>query len=231
MRNREFQFSFGGNLSENKQNDELMFNGTCGFLIPHSGRIKKIKVKMFHRLGADGVFKFLRSIKKEIDKIIHQAIFTFFFISESKTENHFRRFLTYEIVTFDKDVYKYAYVIPPEMKEKFDRCDELTLKEKKLDEYDDKIKNLNTKRLEKVIKGITFLDEWEDKLILIDEGIGITFFEPVIFLFDDTTFSEFNPIHPEDILNIPVKKDDIISRGSYDITFQITFLIELDPLE
>ena len=89
LRKGEYQFVFGGDII-------LPTGGECGFLMPHSGRIKKIKVKISHDEGIEN----LRNLNliPWADLTAPDPIFTFTLIKEEK---NLTDFLSYNCFKFN----------------------------------------------------------------------------------------------------------------------------------
>ena len=86
----EYQLVFGGNIM-------LPSGGECGFLMPHSGRIKKIKVKISHDEGIENLRNL--NLSPWVDMINPDPIFTFTLIKEEK---NLTDFLSYNCFKFNK---------------------------------------------------------------------------------------------------------------------------------
>ena len=89
LRKGEYQFVFGGNIM-------LPSGGECGFLMPHSGRIKKIKVKISHDEGIENLRNL--NLNPWADMINPEPIFTFTLIKEEK---NLTDFLSYNCFKFN----------------------------------------------------------------------------------------------------------------------------------
>ena len=137
LRKGEYQFVFGGNIM-------LPSGGECGFLMPHSGRIKKIKVKISHDEGIENIRNL--NLIPWVDMTKPDPIFTFTLTKEQK---NLTDFLSYDCFEFNNDVSNY-YV--------------------ELHDYEpntvteEDIRRINEER----DKGITFSDKWGDKITLVD---------------------------------------------------------------
>ena len=203
LRKGEYQFVFGGNITQPS-------GGACGFLMPHSGRIKKIKVKISHDEGIENLRNFDLVPWCDFSCSI-EPIFTFTLIKEEK---NLTDFLSYSCFKFNSLSPYY-----------FDRNNPMYA-----GFTDEEIKIRN----EEIDKGITFLDKYGDKITLIEEDIACTFF-PIPF----TSVEDFTqpksilnfPISRGDILNIRTEKENASVWGrDISFTYLFTFLIELDPL-
>ena len=78
LRKGEYQFVFWGNIMQPT-------GGVCGFLMPHSGRIKKIKVKISHDEGIENLRKI--KLNPSADLTEPEPSFTFTLIKEEKKAN------------------------------------------------------------------------------------------------------------------------------------------------
>ena len=199
LRKGEYQFVFGGNIM-------LPSVGECGFLMPHSGRIKKIKVKISHDEGIENLRNL--NINPKADMSAPDPIFTFTLIKEEKNLIDFLsyncfRFTNRNIFFVDRSDYEEGSSIT-----------------------DERIREINEERE----KEITYLDKWGDKLTLIDKDIACSFSDT------DSTFISIDsilniPISEGDILNIRTEKENAAVWGrDISFTYLFTFLIELDPL-
>ena len=144
LRKGEYQFVFGGNITKPS-------GGACGFLMPHSGRIKNIKVKISHDEGIENLRNFDLPPVGDFSTIV--PIFTFTIIKEEK---NLTDFLSYSCFKFNNSNPYY-----------FDRNDPMYA-----GFTDEEIRI----RHEEIDKGITFLDKCGDKITLIEEDIACTFF-------------------------------------------------------
>ena len=198
LRKGEYQFVFGGNIM-------LPSDGECGFLMPHSGRIKKIKVKISHDEGIEN----LRNLNliPWADMTAPDSIFTFTLIKEEK---NLTDFLSYNCFKFNNIIT--SFVDPSDYEE-----GSIT---------DERIREINEERK----KGITFLDKWGDKLTLIDKDIACSFLHTDRAFTSIDSILNIS-ISEGDILNIRTEKENAAVWGR-DISFTnlFTFLIELDPL-
>ena len=198
LRKGEYQFVFGGNIM-------LPSGGECGFLMPHSGRIKKIKVKISHDEGIENLCNL--NLIPWADMTAPDPIFTFTLIKEEK---NLTDFLSYNCFKFNNIIT--SFVDPSDYEE-----GSITNEE---------IREINEERL----KVITFLDKWGDKITLVDKDIACSFSNT-----DSTFTSIDNildiPISEGDILNIRTEKENAAVWGrDISFTYLFTFLIELDPL-
>ena len=201
LRKGEYQFVFGGNITQPS-------GGACGFLMLHSGLIKKIKVKISHDEGIENLSNFDLPPMGDFSTI--EPIFTFTLIKEEKNLTDFLSYSCFKFSNFN------PYY--------FDRNDTM---------YggftDEEIRIGN----EEIDKGITFLDKYGDKITLIEEDIACTFFPIPFTSLEDFTHpnSILNiPISEGDIINIRTEKENASVWGrDISFTYLFTFLIELDP--
>ena len=85
LRKGEYQFVFGGNIM-------LPSGVECGFLMQHSGPIKKIKVKISHDEGIENIRNLLNiNLNPWGDMTKPEPIFTFTLIKEKKNLTDFAR--------------------------------------------------------------------------------------------------------------------------------------------
>ena len=129
----------------------LPSGGECGFLMSHSGRIKKIKVKISHDEGIEN----LRNLNLNPwgDMTTPDPIFTFTLIKEEK---NLTDFLFHNCFKFDNSP------LYPVTRSDFEEGPSVT---------DGRIREINEE------KGITFLDKWGDKITLIDKDIACSFLD------------------------------------------------------
>ena len=178
------------------------------FLMPHSGRMKKIKVKISHDEGIENLRNLHININPWADMTVPEPIFTFTLIKEEK---NLTDFLSYKCFTFTNSPF---YPID---------CSDF---EEGSSINDERIREINEERE----KGITFLDKWVDKLTLVDKDIACS------FLHTDSNFTSIDSIlnihiSEDAILNIRTKKENAAVWGrDISFTYLFTFLIELDPL-
>ena len=198
LRKGEYQFVFGGNIM-------LPSGGNCGFLMPNSGRIKKIKLKISHDEGIES-FRNL-NVTSWVDMFTPDPIFTFTLIKEEK---NLTDFLSYNCLKFNN---KRIFVARRHFVEGSSITDEI-------------IREINEERE----KGIIFLDKWGDKLTLIDKDIACSFLDTEsVFTSVDSILNI--SISEGDILNIRTEKENAAVWGrDISFTYLFTFLIELDPL-
>ena len=141
----------------------LPSGGECGFLMPHSGRIEKIKVKISHDEGIENLRNFI--LVPWGDMTAPNPIFTFTLIKEEK---NLTDFLSYSCFKFNN---LNTYLVS---RNDFKDGSSIT---------DERIREINEERL----KGITFLDKWGDKITLIDNDIACSFLDTYrvsFYLFD-----------------------------------------------
>ena len=198
LRKGEYQFVFGGNIM-------LPSGGDCGFSMPHSGRIKKIKVKISHDEGIENLRNL--NLNPWADMINPEPIFTFTLIKEEK---NLTDFLSYNCFKFNN---RPTFFVERRHFEEGSITEE-------------KIREINEERK----KGITFLDKWGDKLTLIDKDTACSFsdtdraFTPIDSILNIS-------ISEGDILIIRTEKENAAVWGrDISFTYLFTFLIELDPL-
>ena len=141
LRKGEYQFVFGGNIM-------LPSGGECGFLMPHSGRIKKIKVKISHDEGIENLRNLHININPWADMTVPEPFFPFTLIKEEK---NLTDFLSYKCFKFTNSPFY------PIDRSDFEEGSSIT---------DERIREINEERE----KGITFLDKWGDKLTLVDKN-------------------------------------------------------------
>ena len=195
----EYQFVFWGNIM-------LPSGGECGFLMPHSGRIKKIKVKISHDEGIEN----LRNLNPNpwADMTAPDPIFTFTLIKEEKNLTDFLFYNCFRL---------YNSPLYPITRSDFGEGSSIT---------DERIREINEERE----KGITFLDKWGDKITLLDKDIACSFLDT------DHVYTPIDSIlnisiSEGDILNIRTEKENASVWGrDISFTYLFTFLIELDPL-
>ena len=202
LRKGEYQFVFGGNIM-------LPSGGECGFLMPHSGRIKNIKVKISHDEGIENIRNLLNiNINPWADITRPDPIFKFTLIKEEK---NLTDFLSLKCFKFNNSPFY------PIDRSHFEEGSCIT---------DEEIREMNEERE----KGITFLDKWGDKLTLVDKDIACS------SLHTDHNFTSIDsilniPISEGDILDIRTEKENAAVWGrDISFTYLFTFLIELDPL-
>ena len=159
LRKGEYQFVFGGNIM-------LPSGGECGFSMPHSGRIKKIKVKISHDEGIENIRNLNINPNPWADMTRPDPIFTFTLIKEEK---NLTDFLSYNCSKFNNSPFY------PIDRSDFREGSSIT---------DEEIREMNEERE----KGITLLDKWGDKLTLVDKDIACSFLDT------DRTFTSIDSI-------------------------------------
>ena len=92
LRKGEYQFVFGGNITQPS-------GAACGFLMPHSGRIKKIKVKISDDEGIENIRNY--NLPPCADMTTPDPIFTFTLIKEEKNLTDFLAYNCFKFNNFN----------------------------------------------------------------------------------------------------------------------------------
>ena len=179
----------------------------CGFLMPHSGRIKKIKVRISNDEGIENIRNI--NLFPFVALTTPSPIFTFTLIKEEKNLTDFLGYSCFKFNNFNP--YYFNRNLHPGL-------------------TDEEIERRN----EEIDKGITFLDKYGHKITLIEEDIACSF-SPVP-LDNLKSLMSINsilniPLSEGDILNIRTEKENVAVWGrDISFTYLFTFLIELDLL-